>query len=68
VHRDVVHGVRALDVPEATPFLPGIGAVLSSLRKASMRRLFSFGDTTRPPSVISAVFSISLKPAMTAVS
>ena len=34
----------------------------------SLRRLFSLGDTTRPPSVRSVVFSTSLKPAMTAVS
>ena len=40
----------------------------SIFRNAWARRLFSFGDTMRPPSVMSAVFSISVKPARTAVS
>jgi hypothetical protein len=43
--------------------VPGFGEVPSILWNASTRRLFSFGDTTRPLSVRSAVFSISLKPA-----
>jgi hypothetical protein len=38
----------------------GLGAVASIFRNASARRLFSFGDTIRPPSVRSVVFSISL--------
>src|SRR5215469_15557569 len=50
-----------------TVFVPGSGTTASILRKAPARRLFSFGDTTRPPSVRSAVFSIFLKPASTAV-
>ena len=48
--------------------VPGCGGVPSILRNASTRRLFSLGETTRPPSVISAVFSTSLSPAMIAVS
>ena len=51
-----------------TVFVLGLGTTPSILRRASARRLFSFGETTRPPSVISAVFSISVKPARTAVS
>jgi hypothetical protein len=31
------------------------GAAAISLRKAAVRRSFSFGDTTRPPSVISSL-------------
>src|SRR5258708_6172233 len=47
-----------------TVLVPDFGAVASSLRMASARRLFSLGDTTRPPSVRSAVFSMSVKPAI----
>lgn len=48
--------------------VPAFGATPSILRYASARRLFSFGDTTRPPSVRSAVFSISVNSASTTVS
>src|SRR5215472_1424294 len=51
-----------------TVLVPGLGGVPISLRIASARRAFSLGDTTRPPSVRSAVFSISAKPAIVAVS
>src|SRR5262249_4475191 len=49
-------------------FLPFSGARASILRSAAARRLFSSGDTTRPPSVRSVVFLTSLDPARTAVS
>src|SRR5262249_31984659 len=49
-------------------FLPFSGICASILRSAAARRLFSSGDTTRPPSVRSVVFSMSLNPASTAVS
>src|SRR5262249_11498885 len=48
--------------------VPAFGADASSLRNASARRLFSLGETTKPPSVRSAVFSMSVKPARVAVS
>src|SRR6516165_4770374 len=38
--------------------VPALGTVASIFRNASERRLFSSGDTTRPPSVRSAVFSM----------
>src|SRR5215469_10339985 len=49
-------------------FLPFSGICASILRRAAARRLFSSGDTTRPPSVRLVVFSMSLNPASTAVS
>jgi hypothetical protein len=49
-------------------FLPFSGARASMLRSAAARRLFSSGDTTRPPSVRSVVFLTSLNPERTAVS
>src|SRR6266481_3245798 len=49
-------------------FLPFSGICANILRSAAARRLFSSGDTTRPPSVRSTVFLMSLNPASTAVS
>jgi hypothetical protein len=49
-------------------FVPGAGGVASILRRAAARAAFSSRDTTRPTSVRSAVFSMSLKPASSAVS
>src|SRR5262249_28358741 len=49
-------------------FLPFSGTRASMLRSVAARRLFSSGDTTRPPSVRSVVFLTSLNPARTAVS
>src|SRR5215471_17298110 len=49
-------------------FLSFLGICASILRRAAARRLFSSGDTTRPPSVRSVVFLMSLNPASTAVS
>src|SRR5262249_55452518 len=48
-------------------FLPFSGISASILRRAAARRLFSSGDTTRPPSVRSVVFSMFLNPASTGV-
>jgi len=36
-------------------FVPGSGMVATIARNASVRRLFSFGLTTNPPSVTSSV-------------
>ena len=46
----------------------GLWCYAEHLGYASARRLFSFGDTTRLPSVRSAVFSISVNSASTTVS
>jgi hypothetical protein len=49
-------------------FVPGSGVVVTSVRSASDRRLFSFGLTTSPPSEISSVACGSLPPISRAVS
>ena len=41
---------------------PGLRRGAEQLRNASVRRLFSFGETTGPPSVRSAVFDIRKAP------
>src|SRR6202022_4078629 len=47
--------------------VPGAGAVPARVRRAWVRRLFSFGLTTRPPSLTSSVDSGSRPPASRAV-
>ena len=48
--------------------MPGSGAVPTMARSAWVRRLFSFGLTTSPPSLTSSVASGSLPPTSRAVS
>jgi hypothetical protein len=48
--------------------VPAAGGVAAIVRSAWARRLFSFGLTTRPPSLTSGVASASLPPISCAVS
>ena len=49
-------------------FVPAGGDVVANARKAAVLRLFSFGETTRPPSAMSAVGDTSPRPSSVPVS
>jgi hypothetical protein len=51
-----------------TTLVPAGGGVAASVRKAAVRRLFSLGETTRPPSLMSAVDDTSPTPSSVPVS
>src|SRR5258708_21352397 len=61
-----IHDVRL--VRHDHMLLPAGGCTPTSLRKACVRRSFSIGGTTRPPSVISGDATTSPKPSSVPVS
>ena len=52
----------------STVLVPAGGIVAASLRIAAVRRLFSFGETTCPPSEMSALDVTAPKPSSVPVS